>query len=136
MSQLLISILAFVVAIGLLVTIHEFGHFWVARRFGIKVLRFSIGFGRPFFRCHDKLGTEYVLSMIPLGGYVALFGERGTNIPSAERHLAFCYKPIHARICVLLAGPLFNFIFAMIAYWSVFMIGIMGVIPVLGPVPS
>jgi len=87
MVQLLISILAFIVAISILVGVHEFGHFWVARRFGIKVLRFSIGFGRPLYRWYDKLGTEYVISAIPFGGYVSLFGERGQVVSPQERDL-------------------------------------------------
>lgn len=135
MSQLLISIVGFLVAIGILVSIHEFGHFWVARRFGIKVLRFSIGFGRPFFRWYDKHGTEYVLSCIPLGGYVSLFGERGNGVNETEREFSFSHKPVGVRIAVLFAGPLFNFLFAIFAYWLMFVIGISYVAPILGNVP-
>lgn len=136
MSQFLISLMGFLIAIGILVTVHEFGHFWVARCFGIKVLRFSIGFGRPFFRWHDKHGTEYVLSTIPLGGYVALFGERGGEIPESERSMAFSLKPVWIRIAVLAAGPLFNFAFAVLAYWLMFMIGISLLAPILGVIPN
>jgi regulator of sigma E protease len=134
--SVVISVIGFLIAIGILITVHEFGHFWVARRFGIKVLRFSIGFGRPFFRWYDKHGTEYVLSTLPFGGYVALFGERGFDVPESERHMAFSNKPVLQRIAVLLAGPLFNLGFAVIAYWLMFMIGISSVAPILGPIPG
>lgn len=132
MLQVVISILAFLVAIALLVAVHEFGHFWVARRFGIKVLRFSIGFGAPLFRWYDKLGTEYVIARWPLGGYVSLFGERDKAIPVGERHLAFGYKSVWVRIAVLLAGPFFNLGFAVLAYWVTFLMGISVAIPLLG----
>jgi len=133
--QVLISLIGFLIAITVLVGVHEFGHFWVARRFGIKVLRFSIGIGRPFFRWYDKLGTEYVLSVLPLGGYVALYGEKtGVSVPKSERHLSFSHKPVYARMAVLVAGPLFNFLFALIAYWLVLIIGITSFKPIIGPV--
>lgn len=136
MSQLLISLFAFLIAISILIAVHEFGHFWVARRCGIKVLRFSIGFGRPLYRCYDKLGTEYVISAIPLGGYVSLFGEQNQTIAPAERHLAFCHKPVYARMMVLAAGPFFNFFFAIAAYWVLFIMGVTIFIPILGNVPK
>lgn len=136
MVQLLISILAFIVAISLLVGVHEFGHFWVARRFGIKVLRFSIGFGRPLFRWYDKLGTEYVISAIPFGGYVSLFGERTQVISPMDRQQAFSFKPVWVRIMVLVAGPFANLLFAVFAYWLLFMIGISTFVPILGNVPK
>lgn len=135
MFQLLIAIIAFIIAIGLLVAIHEFGHFWVARLFGIKVLRFSIGFGRPLYRWYDKLGTEYLISAIPLGGYVALFGERGNVVP-AERSMAFSHKPVGVRMSVLAAGPGFNLLFAIIAYWALFLMGTTVYAPILGAVPK
>ncbi len=136
MLQVLISIIGFLIAIGILITVHEFGHFWVARRFGIKVNRFSIGFGKPFFRWYDKLGTEYALSTLPLGGYVALYGERGADIPESMRPMSFSHKPVLVRIAVLLAGPLFNLIFAIFAYWLMFLIGISYLAPILGSVPE
>jgi regulator of sigma E protease len=134
MYQLLVSVIAFLIAIGILIAVHEFGHFWVARRFGIKVLRFSIGFGRPLYRWYDKLGTEYVLSAIPLGGYVALFGEQGQTIPPAERSMAFSYKSVWVRMSVLVAGPLFNLLFAVLAYWIIFLMGTTVYVPILGSV--
>jgi regulator of sigma E protease len=136
MVQFLISILAFIVAISLLVGVHEFGHFWVARRFGIKVLRFSIGFGRPLYRWYDKLGTEYVISAIPLGGYVSLFGERDQTISPLDRQQAFSFKPAWVRIMVLVAGPFANLLFAVFVYWLLFMVGVLTFIPILGNVPK
>lgn len=132
MYQFLISVFGFLLSISILVAVHEWGHFFVARRFGIKVLRFSIGFGRPFFRWYDKLGTEYVLSVLPLGGYVALFGERDRDIPESQKHLAFCHKPVGVRILVLAAGPVINLVFAILLYWFVFMLGITSVAPIIG----
>lgn len=135
MSSFLITIIAFVIAISILVAVHEFGHFSVARLFGIKVLKFSIGFGRPLLRWHDKYGTEYLLSAIPLGGYVSLFGERGQEVPVAERSMAFSHKSVWIRMAVLVAGPLFNFLLAIFVYWLTFLIGFSVLIPTLGTVP-
>jgi regulator of sigma E protease len=136
MYQFLISLISFLIAIGILIAVHEFGHFWMARQFGIKVLCFSIGFGKPLYRWYDKLGTEYVISAIPLGGYVSLFGERTQVIPLTERHLAFNHKPVIIRMLVLIAGPLFNLLFAVLAYWFVFLLGVTVFVPILGPVPK
>jgi regulator of sigma E protease len=130
----IISVLTFIVSISILIGVHEFGHFWVARRFGIKVLRFSIGFGKPLFSWYDKWGTEYVLSAIPLGGYVSLLGERGTVVTPVERPLAYSEKPVGVRMAVLLAGPLFNLLFAILAFWLVFFSGISVMAPILGDV--
>jgi len=131
----LISVLGFLLAIGILITVHELGHFWVARYFGIRVLRFSLGFGRPLFRWSDKRGTEYVLSSIPLGGYVALFGEKPRDILQSERREAFFYQSVWVRIAVLVAGPAFNLLLAVVAYWCMLMIGIVSVLPILGNIP-
>lgn len=138
MSQIIISILGFILAIGILVTVHEAGHFWVARLFGIRVLRFSVGFGRPIFHWYDKTGTEYVIASIPLGGYVSLLGEKekGQTLSGSEQYEAFCYKPVWVRMSVLLAGPLFNFLLAFLAYWLMFLIGISAMAPVLGKIPK
>jgi regulator of sigma E protease len=130
------SVAAFVVAIGVLVTVHEFGHFWVARRLGFKVLRFSLGFGRPLARrvSRDADRVEYVLSAIPLGGYVRLLDERDGPVAPAEAHRAFNRRPPVARVAVLAAGPAANFAFAVLAYWLLFMQGIPGLKPVIGDV--
>ncbi|MBA1148139.1 RIP metalloprotease RseP [Ectothiorhodospiraceae bacterium WFHF3C12] len=128
------SVLAFIVAIGVLVTVHEFGHFWVARRLGMKVLRFSVGFGKPLLSRRGKDGTEYVISALPLGGYVKLLDEREGDVPEDQRHLAFNRQPNWARSAVLVAGPAFNFIFAVVAYWLIFVVGYASIAPIVGEV--
>lgn len=116
----------FLAALAILITVHEFGHFWVARRLGVKILRFSVGFGRPLLRYRRNLdSTEYVLAAIPLGGYVKMLDERDEEqeVPPAQLHLAFNRQPLWRRFAIVLAGPLFNFLFAILAYWAVFMAG-------------
>jgi regulator of sigma E protease len=134
----LTTVLAFVVTIGVLVAVHEFGHYWVARRLGFKVLRFSIGFGKPILRRvgRDPDQIEYVLAAIPLGGYVRLLDEREGPLPPGEEHRAFNRRPPLSRILVLLAGPGANFLFAIAAYWILFMYGIPGLKPVIGEVAA
>lgn len=133
--SLLISVAAFVVAIGILVTVHEFGHYWVARRCGVKVLRFSVGFGRPLLRWYrGRDRTEYVIAAVPLGGYVKMLDEREGEVPAEELERAFNRKPVAQRIAVVAAGPLFNFLFAVLAYALMFMLGVSGVKPVVGEV--
>jgi regulator of sigma E protease len=129
-------LVAFVVAIGVLVSVHEFGHFWVARRLGFKVLRFSIGFGRPLLRWSGRAPdyTEYWLSAIPLGGYVKMLDEREGPVAAVEQDRAFNQRPIWQRITVLLAGPAFNFLFAIVAYWVMFSMGVPGTKAVIGAV--
>lgn len=132
-----ISVLAFIVALGLLVSIHEFGHFWVARRVGIKVLRYSVGFGRALWTRVGKVDqTEFVVAAIPLGGYVKMLDERESPVASDEQHRAFNRQPLWARAAVVIAGPLANLILAFIAYWFVMMIGISGIAPIIGDVPE
>jgi len=132
----MLDLLSFIVAISVLVAAHEFGHFWVARRLGFKVLRFSIGFGRPLVvrRGGPPDYTEYWLSMIPLGGYVKMLDEREAPVASGERHRAFNQRPVWQRIAVLLAGPAFNFLFAIVAYWLMFASGVPGLKPLIGAV--
>ncbi|HEU0224871.1 MAG TPA: RIP metalloprotease RseP [Steroidobacteraceae bacterium] len=134
--SILVSIAAFIVAIGVLVSVHEFGHYWVARRLGFKVLRYSLGFGRPIWMRHgrDPDRIEYVLAAIPLGGYVRLLDEREGPLPPGEEHRAFNRRPPSARIAVLLAGPGANFLFAIFAYWLLFLQGVPGLKPVIGDV--
>ena len=131
---ILIDVLAFVVAIGVLVIVHEFGHFWVARRVGIKVLRFSVGFGRPLWSRLGRDGTEYAIAGIPLGGYVKMLDEREGEVAEEQKRHAFNRKPIWARNLVVVAGPLFNFLFAILAYWAIFVIGSTELRPVIGKV--
>jgi regulator of sigma E protease len=135
MLELGIKLGAFLVAILVLVTIHEFGHFWVARKLGVKVLRFSIGFGRPLLtwrRPNDD--TEYVLSALPLGGYVKMLDEREEAVEPSQRHLAFNNQRLWKRSAVVVAGPLANFLFAILAYWCIFVIGESGLRPEVGEV--
>src|SRR5215469_7648924 len=111
----------FIVAVSLLVTVHEYGHFWVARRLGFKVLRFSVGFGKPLLsRIAGADRTEYVVAAIPLGGYVKLLDEREGPVPSADLARSFTRKPPWQRILVLLAGPAFNILFAIVVLWGMF----------------
>ena len=126
----------FIVAISVLVAAHEFGHFIVARWLGFKVLRFSIGFGRPLlsWRGGPPDHIQYWLSMIPLGGYVKMLDEHEGPVVSEERHRAFHQRPIWQRVAVLLAGPAFNFLFAILAYWLMFVTGVQALKPMLAGV--
>ncbi|MGI9274260.1 MAG: sigma E protease regulator RseP [Endozoicomonas sp.] len=128
------TVLAFVVTLGILVSIHEYGHFWMARRCGVKVLRFSVGFGKPLWRWTDKLGTEFVVAAIPLGGYVKMLDEREAPVPEEQRHESFNDKPVLSRIGIVAAGPLANFFLALIALWLMYMLGIKTVVPQVGRV--
>ncbi len=131
--DLLRTLLFFVLALGLLVTAHEFGHYWVARRLGVKILRFSIGFGRPLWR--RQVGeTEFVLAAIPLGGYVKMLDEREGEVAAAELDRAFNRKPLAVRAAVVAAGPVANFIFAFAAYWLMMVLGVSGPRPIIGEV--
>ncbi|MDX2458291.1 MAG: RIP metalloprotease RseP [Gammaproteobacteria bacterium] len=135
MNGLLLSLTAFIVAIGVLVTVHEFGHFWVARRLGVKVLRFSIGFGKPLWkRTFGKDKTELVIAALPLGGYVKMLDEREGEVAAAELTRAFNRQPVTTRIAVVVAGPAFNFLFAIIVYWAMFVVGVPGLKPLVGEV--
>ena len=129
------NLLAFVVAISVLVAVHEYGHYIVGRWAGMKVLRFSIGFGRPVWsRIGGKDRTEYCISAIPLGGYVRFLDTREGPIPAADEGRAFNQRPVPHRIAVLLAGPAFNFLFAIVAYWALFIYGIPTLVPAVGSV--
>lgn len=122
------------VTLGVLVTIHEFGHFWVARRCDVKVLRFSVGFGKPLFSWHDRSGTEYAVAAIPLGGYVKMLDEREGEVAEHELHRAFNRKPVLQRIAIVSAGPIANFLLAIAVYWALFVSGVTGVVPIIGAV--
>ena len=132
-SNVALSAVAFLIALGILISIHEFGHFWVARKVGVKVQRFSIGFGKALIRRTGKIDdTEFVLAAIPLGGYVKMLDEREGAVASHELHRAFNRQPLWARSAVVIAGPMANFLLAIVAYWIVMMMGISGVAPLIG----
>jgi regulator of sigma E protease len=149
------SIVALIVTISIVVTIHEYGHYWVARRCGVKVLRFSVGFGKPLYTWHGKpvanvtpegqeiktrsnelVGTEFVVAAIPLGGYVKMLDEREGFVADDELHMDFNRKPVKPRIAIVLAGPLANFVLAIAAYWMLFAVGVTGIVPVLGDIDA
>ncbi|MBT9428248.1 sigma E protease regulator RseP [Candidatus Symbiopectobacterium endolongispinus] len=134
MMNVLWSLAAFVVALGVLITVHEFGHFWVARRCGVKVERFSVGFGKALWRWRDRRGTEFVIALIPLGGYVKMLDERVDIVSPEQHHLSFNRKTVWQRAAIVNAGPIANFLFAIAAYWLVFIIGVPGVRPVVGEI--
>ncbi|MCP5158894.1 MAG: RIP metalloprotease RseP [Gammaproteobacteria bacterium] len=127
----LISLLALIVTLGVLITVHEFGHFWVARRLGVKVLRFSIGFGKPLWRRCGQDDVEYVIAVLPLGGYVKMLDERESEVPADQLHRAFNRQPVGSRIAIVLAGPLCNFVFAIFVYACMFVVGIPGIKPLM-----
>lgn len=129
-----LSIIAFAIAIGVLVAVHEYGHFWVARRLGVKVLRFAIGFGRPLWRWRGKDQTEYVLGLLPLGGYVKMLDEREGKVAEEDRPRAFNRQRLGVRSAVIVAGPVANILLAIAAYWLAFVIGISGIKPIIGEI--
>ena len=145
MLDFLISVIALIVTLGILVTFHEFGHYWVARLCGVHVLRFSVGFGNPFYskrgrppeyvappegaeiktRTNEPLeGTEFAVAAIPLGGYVKMLDEREGEVPEEDLHKAFNRKPVWVRFAIVAAGPIANFLLAIFLYWFVFLMGI------------
>ncbi|MDV3505430.1 RIP metalloprotease RseP [Marinobacter sp. M-5] len=128
------TILALALTLGILVTLHEYGHFWVARRCGVKVLRFSVGFGKPLFSWYDRHGTEFAIAAIPLGGYVKMLDEREGPVPDELRDQAFNSKPPSRRIAIAAAGPVANFLFAIFAYWLLSVVGFTTVAPIVGDV--
>ncbi len=135
MIDIVQSIAAFIVALGVLITFHEFGHYWVARCFDVKILRFSIGFGRTVYKkSFGKDSTEFVIAALPLGGYVKMLDEREGDVTEEELPRSFNYKPLWQRFSIVSAGPVFNFIFAVFAYWIIFVVGVNGLRPIIGEV--
>ena len=139
----MLTALAFILTLGLLVTVHEYGHFQVARWCGVKVLKFSIGFGKPLWS--KKIGldqTEFVLAAIPLGGFVKMLDEREfeqdavlpDDYSEAQLKRAFNRQPVTKRIAIVLAGPMANLLLAIFLYWLLFMTGVVGMKPALGKV--
>ncbi|OBS11038.1 RIP metalloprotease RseP [Acidihalobacter prosperus] len=132
--NILWDIAAFIVAVSILVTVHEFGHFWVARRLGVRVLRFSVGFGRPLLRWHGRDEVEYVIAALPFGGYVKMVDEREGEVPEALRERAFNRQPVTHRMAIVAAGPVANFLLAILLYAGMFMVGVQGIRPYVGAV--
>jgi len=134
-TTLLFTLAAFIVALGLLILFHEFGHYLVARWSGVKVLRFSIGFGKPLLvrRLGDDR-TEWVVSAFPLGGYVKMLDEHEGEVAPQDLARAFNRKPVAYRFAIVVAGPLANFLLAILLYWILFILGVSGLKPILGPV--
>lgn len=128
------SIGYFIIALSILIAVHEWGHFIVARLLGVKVLRFAIGFGKPIFSYKGKKGTEYRIGIFPLGGYVKMLDEEEGDVPPELKHQAFNRKPVWARMAVVVAGPVLNIIFAVLALWLMFVIGIKSMAPIVGKV--
>jgi regulator of sigma E protease len=134
MGEVFGSIWWLLVALGVLVTFHEFGHFIVARKLGVRVLRFSVGFGKALWSRRGADNTEYVIAAIPLGGYVKMLDEREGEVPEGQLDQAFNRKPVSTRIAIVAAGPLFNLVFAVLAFWLMFMVGIPESRPLIGSV--
>lgn len=129
------ALLAFIVVIGILVAVHEFGHYWVARRLGVKILRFSIGFGWPLWKkSFGKDNTEWVVAAIPLGGYVKMLDEREGEVLPSDLPRAFNRQSLKVRTAIVVAGPLFNFLFAIIAYTAMYMAGVTGMKALVGEI--
>ena len=126
------TLISFIVALGVLVTVHEFGHFWVARKCGVKVLRFSVGFGSPLLKWKDRHGTEFWIAAIPLGGYVKMLDSREGEVPPELVDQEFNQKPVAQRIAIFAAGPLINLFFAVFLYWAMFVNGVATMAPVIG----
>lgn len=138
---------AMLVTLGILVTFHEFGHFWVARKCGVKVEKFSIGFGKPLLKWREKKapvtasgvpvpgpGTEFVIAALPLGGYVKMLGEQDNDVPEHEKQFAFNQKSLSQRAAIVAAGPIANFLLAIVLYWAMFMNGVTDFAPVVGSI--
>jgi regulator of sigma E protease len=132
--EIIQTVLALLLTLGILVTLHEYGHFWVARRCGVKVLRFSVGFGKPLFSWYDRHGTEFAVAAIPLGGYVKMLDSREGPVPESEQDQEFMSKSPSRRIAIAAAGPVANFLFAILAYWVLSVVGFTNVAPVVGEV--
>ena len=130
------SLIFFIIALSLLVVIHEFGHYWVARRCGVKVLRFSVGFGQKLWSKQLKNGTEFVIAALPLGGYVKMLDEREAPVAENELEQTFNRQPLRNRVAIVSAGPIANLLFAVFAYWMIMVIGVPGIKPIISEVTA
>lgn len=136
MPHLLQTLLVMAVTLAVVVTVHEFGHFWVARRCGVKVLRFCVGFGKPLWKKLDRHGTEFAVAAIPLGGYVKMLDEREGEVPPELLSQSFMRKPVSSRIAIVAAGPIANFLLAIVLFWIIFMAGVSGIVPVIDTITA
>ena len=137
MIEILQTVIAFILALGILVTFHEFGHYWVAHKLGVKILRFSVGFGRPLWlRRHGADNTEFVLAAVPLGGFVKMLDEREGEVAASELGRAFNRQSLAVRAAIVVAGPLANFLLAFIVYTLSYLAGVSGPRPILGTVDA
>ncbi|MBE8215280.1 MAG: RIP metalloprotease RseP [Endozoicomonadaceae bacterium] len=132
--DILHNIFSFIITLSILVTIHEFGHFWMARKQGVKVLRFSLGFGKILWHWHDRHQTEYAISLIPLGGYIKMLDEREAPVSQDNLPFTFNRKSLWARTTIVLAGPLANFILAIFALWLMYLLGFTVLSPITGDI--
>ena len=127
------TVMWFLVAIGILVVVHEFGHYLAARLAGVKVLRFSVGFGKPLvIRRFGRDQTEWTLSALPFGGYVKMLDEREGEVPASEAHRSFNRATVWRRIGIVSAGPIANFLLAIVFYWALFLHGLPAMKPMIG----
>ncbi|GAA5136541.1 sigma E protease regulator RseP [Thalassotalea piscium] len=134
MFDFLWNLSSFIIALGILITVHEYGHFWVARKNDVKVERFSIGFGKALWRKKDKQGTEFVIALIPLGGYVKMLDERVDEVADEDKLRTFNSKSVYQRIAIVAAGPIANFLFAIAAFYLMFILGMPSVKPIIGEI--
>jgi len=132
MGEFIGSVWWMIVSLGVLVTFHEFGHYWVARRCGVKVLRFSVGFGRPLWMRRNRAGTEFAIAAIPLGGYVKMLDEREVEVHPHERDQAFNHKSVWQRIAIVAAGPAANLLLCIALLWAMFVLGKQDYSPTIG----
>lgn len=132
----MMTLLSFLFALAILIVVHEYGHYRVARAFGVKVLRFSVGFGKVIARRTDRHGTEWALSAVPLGGYVKMVDEREGDVAPADLPYAFNRQPVLPRMAIVVAGPLANFLLAIVLYWALFMHGVTALKPIVGEPPA
>ncbi len=131
---LLVAVIGAILAVFLVIVIHESGHFFVAKAFGVKVLRFSIGFGKPLWKHVSRSGTEYILAILPLGGYVKMLDDREMHVSKLESRRAYNQQPLLVRMAIVLAGPITNFLLAILVFWIIFLLGVSYIKPVIGQV--
>lgn len=132
--ELVITLIGAIMAVFIVILIHEAGHFAVAKAFGVKVLRFSIGFGKPLWKYISRSGTEYVVAILPLGGYVKMLDDRDMHVSAVDSRCAYNQQPLLARMAIVLAGPLTNFLLAIVVFWVIFLQGVVYIKPVIGKI--